>query len=198
MVSGSKDFNDTLIKANPSMTDISLNLWQLRVLSRKAEVLAIVADQEKEKNSKINYLSASLNTINLALEMTGTMRVDYQDEETRLLFSEKQKNVFVAAIETALKLYDLVGERKYLALAYQTTQQYKANELKYEIARNKLFSNNEIPDSIRSKEKELKKDIAAYSALISNESALSQPDTAKIAFWKDQQFDLKRVLGENY
>jgi CHAT domain-containing protein len=194
LVSGSKDFSDTLIRANPSIIDISLNLWQLRVLTRKAEVLAIIADGEKEKNIKISYFSASLATINVAIEMTNTIRVDYQDEETRMLFSGRQKNVFVAAIETALKLYGLTGESSYLSLAYQTTQQYKANELKYEIARNKLFSNNEIPDSLRNKEKELKKDIAAYSALINSELALSKPDTAKLAFWKDKQFDLKRAL----
>ena len=194
LISGSKDFNDPKIEANPSMIDITSNLWQLRMLQRKAEVLAILADQEKDKNLKINYLTVSLSTINLAIEMTSTIRVDYQDEETRLIFNEKQKNVFVAALETALKLYDLTGERKYLHLAYQTAQQCKANELKYEIARNNMFSTNEMPDSLRNKEKELQRDIASYGALIRNESSLPVPDTTKIAYWKDQQFDLNRLL----
>lgn len=194
LVSGSKDFNDSRIESNPSIIDVSLNLWQLRVLGRKAEVLAILAEEERDKNRKISYLSAGLGTINVAIEMTNTIRVDYQDEETRMLFSEKQKNVFVAAIESALKLYDLTNEKKFLSIAYQTTQQYKANELKFEIARNKLFANKEIPDSLRNKEMEIKKDIAAYNALIMSETALSDPDTTKIALWKDQQFDLKRSL----
>jgi len=194
LVSGSKDFNNQKIEANPSITDISLNLWQLRVLSRKAEVLTILADETTDKKSKINYLSLSLGTINLAIEMTNTIRVDYQDEETRLIFNEKQKDVFVASIESAMKLYELTGERSYLQLAYQTTQQCKANELKYEIARNKSFSNTGIPDSLRNKEKELQRDIAAYNALVKNESSMPLPDTAKMAYWKDQQFDLNRVL----
>ena len=194
LVSGSKDFNDLNIEANPLFTDISLNSWQLRVLQRKAEVLAILADNEKEKNERLNRLSASLNTFNITIEVTNSIRVDYQDEETRLIFNEKQKKVFVGAVETALKIYDLTGDRKYLYLAYQTTQQYKANELKYEIARNKLFSNNDIPDSLRIKEKLLERDIISYSNLIRDESALLIPDTTKIAFWKDQQFDLKRSL----
>lgn len=196
LVSGSKTFNNLEIKANPSMSDITLNLWQLRLLQRKAEVLVNLADQEKDKNNKINYLSVSLGTTNLAIEMTSTIRVDYQDVETRLIFNEKQKNVFIAALETALRLYDLTAEKRYLYLAYQTTQQCKANELKYEIAKNKSYSNNEIPDSLRNKENKLQQDIAAYYALIRNESALIKPDTAKIAYWKDQQFDLNRVLGK--
>jgi CHAT domain-containing protein len=194
LISGSKDFNDQKIEANPSIIDIAHNLWQLRVLRQKAEVLNILAEKEKDKNIKINNLKVSMSTINLAIEMTNKIRVDYQDEETRLIFNEKQKNVFVIAIESALKLYDLTGEKRYLDLAYQSTQQCKANELKYEIARNKMFINNEIPDSLRNKEKELQRDISGYSALIRGESALPAPDTTKIAYWKDQQFDLNRLL----
>ena len=194
LVSGSKTFNDPKIQVNPSMNDISLNLWQLRVLQNKAEALVNLASEEKVKSEKINYLSLSLNTINLAIEMTNSIRVDYQDVETRLVFNEKQKNVFVAALETALKLYDLSGERSYLYLAYQTTQQCKANELKYEIAKNKSYSDNEIPDSLRNIENKLQQDIAAYANLVRNEQALAKPDTTKIAFWKDQQFDLNRDL----
>jgi len=194
LISGSKDFNDINITANPSILDISLDLWQLRVIRLKAEVLNILAKEELDKNIKIKLHSISLSTINLAIEMTNTIRVDYQNEETRLKFNEKQKSVFIIAIETALQLYDLTGERNYLNLAYQTTQQCKANELKYEIARNKMFSNNELPDSLRSKEKELQRDISGYSALIRGESAQTSPDTAKIAYWKDQQFDLSRLL----
>lgn len=194
LISASNDFNNPRIEANPSIIDITFNLWQLRVLRLKAEVLNILAEEEKDKNIKIKDLTVSLSTINLAIEMTNTIRVDYQDEETRLIFNEKQKNVFVIAIESALKLYDLTGEKKYLDLAYQSTQQCKANELKYEIARNKMFINNEIPDSLRIKEKELQRDISGYSALIRGESALPMPDTTKIAYWKDQQFDLKRLL----
>jgi CHAT domain-containing protein len=197
LVSGSKTFNESKIQVNPTMNDISLNLWQLRLLQSKAEALVNLANEEKVKNEKIKYLSFSLNTINLAIEMTNSIRVDYQDVETRLVFNEKQKNVFVAALETALKLYDLSGERSYLYLAYQTTQQCKANELKYEIAKNKSYSDNEIPDSLRNIENKLQQDIAAYANLVRNEQALAKPDTAKIAFWKDQQFDLNRELEKS-
>ena len=113
---------------------------------------------------------------------------------TRLIFNEKQKNVFVSAIETTLKLYELTGEKQYLNLAYQTTQRCKANELKYEIARNKSFANNGIPDSLQIKEKDLLRDIAAYGALIREESAKVKPDSVKTAYWKDQQFNLNRNL----
>jgi len=194
LISGSITFNDPKINVNPLMSDISLNLWQLRLLQSKAEVLTNCADQEKDKNNKINYFSISLNTINLTIEMTNAIRFDYQDAESRLIFNEKQKNVFLTALETAIKLYDLSGEKRYLYLAYQTTQQSKANELKYEIAKNQSFTNNEIPDSLQNKEKKLLTDIAAYDALIRNEVAMALPDTSKIAYWKDQQFNLNRIL----
>jgi CHAT domain-containing protein len=194
LISGSKDFNDPNIGANPSLIDINLNLWQLRVLQGKAEVLTVKAGEENDRNDKIGDLLTSLGTMNLTIEMANNIRGDYQHEETRLLFNEKQKNVFVIALETALKLYDLTTDKKYLLLAYQYAQQGKANELKYEIARNKLFSNNEIPDSLRDKENELQVDIEGYNTLIRNEMALPIPDTAKLVYWKDKLFDLNRLL----
>ena len=194
LVSGSNSFNDRRIEANPSIEEIIPNLWQLRVLQRKAEVLALQADQEKDKNSRIQDLNICQNTFRLAIEMTNKIRVDYHDEETRLIFNEKQKNVFVEAIETELKLYNITGEKRYLYLAYQISQQSKANELKYEVARNKSYSNKEIPDSLRDKEKEIQSTIVAYNALIRNELALPVHDTVKIVYWKDQLFDLSRRL----
>ena len=81
LISDSRDFNDLNIEVNPSIEEVTHNLWQLRVLRRKAEVLAILADNESDKAKKIRNLMTSLSTSNLAIEMTNTIRVDYQDEE---------------------------------------------------------------------------------------------------------------------
>jgi len=197
LVSGSKDFNNFDINANPSLKEITVNLWQLRVLQAKADALALLADKEQDKEKKINFLILSVNTNSLAIEMTNQIRVDYQDEETRLTFNEKQKNVFTESIETALKLYNLTSEKKFLQLAYQTVQQSKANELRYEISRNESFSNKEISDSLRYKEKEIQSNISAYNALIRNESSILKPDTVKLAYWKDQLFILNRALEKS-
>jgi len=197
LTSGTKDFDDLRIESNPPLKDIIVNLWQLRVLKAKADALARMADQEPDKDRQINDLILSLNTKSLAIEMTNQIRVDYRDEETRLIFNEKQRNVFTEAIETALKLYSITKEKRFLHLAYQTAQQSTANELKYEIARNKSFSNNEISDSLRNRENEIQNNISAFTALIRNESAMLTPDTVKLAYWKDQQFNLNRALEKN-
>ena len=197
LISGSKEFNDLNFDGNPSISEITANLWQLRVLQRKADVLASLADLEPDKNKKIKQLTLSLKTINLAIDMTNKLRVDYQDGETRLIFSEKQKSVFAGSIETALKLYNLTSEKRFLYLAYQTCQQSKANELKFEIARNKSFANIEIPDSLRKMGKEIQNNLNSYNALIQAESALATPDTIKLAYWKDQIFYFDRALEKN-
>ena len=196
LISGSNDFNESSIEANPIPNDVFPNFWQLRVLSRKAEVLLNLALAERDKESQIHYLSLCFNTINLAIEMTNSIRLEYQNEETRLDFTGKQKDIFVLGIETALKQYTLTGDKKYLNNAYKTSQQYKANELKYEIAKNRLFSSSQIPDSLRIQEIKLKNNIAGYNLLIQNEFSLSKPDTAKISYWKDQIFDLNRSLDK--
>ncbi len=197
LISGSKDFNNQDFATNPSLPEITANLWQLRVLQLKADVLVNLADKENDKVKKINFLNLSLNTINLAIEMTNKIRLDYQDGETRLIFTEKQKNVFAESIDTAIKLYNLTSEKRFLDLAYQNCQQSKANELKYEIARNKSFSNKEVPDSLRKKEREIQNGLRVFTALIKAESELSNPDTTKLTYWKDQQFNLKRALEKN-
>lgn len=197
LVSGTKDFNDLSIEANPALKDITVNLWQLRVFQAKANALARLAEKEPDKDRRINDLILSLNTNSLAIEMTNQIRVDYQDEETRLIFNEKQKKVFTESVETALRLFGITNEKKFLHMAYQTAQQSKANELKFEIARNQSFSNKEISDSLRNKEKEIQNNISAFNTLIRNESAMLTPDTVKLFYWKDQLFNLNRALEKN-
>ena len=196
LIAGSSDFNESSVEANPPPDDIFPNFWQLRVLSRKAEVLLSLATGERNLESQIRYLSLCFSTINLAIEMTNSIRLEYQNEETRLDFTGKQKDIFVLGIETALKQYTLTGNKKYLNNAYKTAQQYKANELKYEIAKNKLFSNSQMPDSLRIQEIKFKNNIAGYNLLIQNEFSTFKPDTAKISYWKDQIFDLNRSLDK--
>ena len=194
LISGSSDFNESSIEANPTPNDVFPNFWQLRVLSRKAEVLLNLALGEQNQASQVQFLSLCYNTINHAIEMTNSIRLEYQNEETRLDFTGKQKDIFVLGIETALKQYTLTGDKKFLNNAYKTSQQYKANELKYEIAKNRLFSSSQIPDSLRIQEIKFKNFIAGYNLLIQNEFSLFKPDTAKISYWKDQIFDLNRSL----
>lgn len=194
LISGSINFRNPDIAANPTKSEISLNLWQLRVLQRKAEVLTKYAEEQKNREEKLYALDVSLNAINLAMELTNSLRVDYQDEETRLLFSEKQKSIFVQAIETSLLRYKISGDDADLYTAYQAAQKSKANELKFEISRNQSFVDIGIPDTLRNEEKKLQQDISGYGALIRNEAMLPKPDTTKIAYWKDRQFELNRKL----
>lgn len=197
LVSGTKDFDDLRIEANPSRNAITVNLWQLRVLQVKASALAQLAEQEPDQDKRINDLVISLNTNNIAIEMVNQIRVDYQDEKTRLVFNEKQKNIFIESLETALKLYNLTNEKRYLQMAYQIAQQSKANELKYEIARNKSFSTKEVSDTLRNAEKNIQNKLSALNVLIRNERAILTPDTVKLSYWRDQQFNLNRALEKN-
>ena len=194
LISGSIGFDNSSFEANPTLVTVTPNLWLLRALRRKAEVLASLELEEKTLETKTKYLSLSLNTINLAIEMTNSLRLDYQNEETRLDFTGKQKDIFVLAIETALKQFELTGNKIFLNGAFKTSQQYKANELKYEIEKNRSFSNSQIPDSLKNQEIKLKNNIAGYNMLIIGEYSVVSPDTAKIVYWKDQIFDLNRAL----
>lgn len=196
-ISGSKYFKDSNYQSNPPFEEITINLWQLRVFQGKAEALEMLADAETDKIKKIDYLKLCFNTNNLVMDIINQIRVDYQNGETRMIFNEKQKNVFDRSVEAALQLYNLTSEKQYLYLAYQSCQQSKANELKYEIARNKGFSNNEIPDSLQTMEREIQNSLSAYGALIRTESSSAAPDTLKIEYWKDQQFTLNRALEKN-
>ena len=197
LIFGSQNFKDQNFEANPPPEEISVNLWQMRIFQLKAELLGMLAEKETDKNKIIKDLTLSFNTNSLVINMTNQIRVDYHDGETRMNFNQKQKNVFDQSVETALKLYNLTSEKRFLQLAYQSCQQSKANELKYEILRNQGFSNKEIPDSLQNKERELQNSVAAYGALIRTESAYLRPDTVKIAYWKDLQFKLNRALEKN-
>jgi len=85
------------------------------------------------------------------------------------------------------KMYELAGDAK-------------ARLLRDEIIRNDLFYSSAIPDSLWQKQKELESGIPAYGNQIREESLKTNPDSAKISFWKDAIFSMKResekVSGE--
>ena len=83
---------------------------------------------------------------------------------------------------------------------YSIAQKAKAALLRNDITGNELLYSPGIPDSLREKQNQLTGNIAAYNNLILEEARKVNPDSAKIALWKDDLFDMRRekekVTGE--
>jgi CHAT domain-containing protein len=194
LIAVSPDFNNPDIFANPDISNSLLDYSLLYALRRKSEAFSQYASLTNDKIVKSLRLEMGLKTIEPALDLINKMLINYQDAENRMFFAGEQKYIFIAAIENALALYGLKKEERYLEQAYRYARESKANELRYEIARNNALSEKDIPDSLKIKEKKLQSEIADCEFSIRETQSNSNPDILKINGYRDSLFVLNREL----
>jgi CHAT domain-containing protein/tetratricopeptide (TPR) repeat protein len=194
LIAISPDFNNPDIFTNPDISNSLLDYSLLYALQRKSEAFSQYASTTNDKIMKGFRLEMGLKTIDPALELINKMLINYQDAESRLFFTSEQKYIFITAIENALALNELKKEERYLEQAYRYARESKANELRYEIARNNALSEKDIPDSLKIKEKKLQSEIADCEFFIQTMQSNTNPDIVKINGVKDRLFGLNREL----
>ncbi len=90
--------------------------------------------------------------------------------------------VFISSLTTEQTSY----------LVYEIANKAKAAVLRNEITENELVYSMGIPDSLSSKQNQLSGNISAYNNLILEELRKKEPDSKKIALWKDAVFEMNR------
>ena len=145
-------------------------------------------------------MGKSLETIELALQLIDRIRNNYMTDESRIYLAENEKETYLFATHLAYSLYSTTRQDSLGVIMYSIAQKAKAAILRNDITGNELLYSPGIPDSLREKQNQLSGNIAAYNNLILEETRKVDPDSAKIALWKDDLFEMRRekeiVTGE--
>ncbi|HOF19740.1 MAG TPA: CHAT domain-containing protein [Bacteroidales bacterium] len=185
-----KNFNDNDIYSNPSIDSVLFDVRLLDNLKSKSKSLEYLADEMDDNRLKLKTLRKSLETAELALELSNRLKNNHFSEESRLYISENEKATCLHAIHVAHILYSMTGEKAVLEKMYSVARNEKASILRNQIIENELFFLAGIPDSLRDKRNRLSENIAALHKMIADESLKMMPDSKKISFWKDALFDM--------
>lgn len=192
LIAVSRNFNDTSIFSNPPIDSALFDIRLLDNLKSKARALELYAALQSNEASKEKLMATGLSTIELAIQLIERIRNNYLSEESRIYLAENEKETYIFAVHLACSLYNATHNEAYGHKMYVIALRAKAAVLRNEITGNELFYTSGVPDSLREKRNRLTGNSAAYNNMIIEESRKMQPDTNKIAFWKDALFTMNR------
>ncbi len=192
LISIVKNFNDPDILSNPVIDSSLFEIRLLDNLKSKSKALEIMALNQNIEESRIKLMKASLETIELAMDLIDIIRGNDNSEESRLYLAENEKETYVFAVHVSACLYSILKQDTLIYRLYNIAQRAKATVLRNDIIGNELLYSSSIPDSLRERQSILSANIAAYNKLITDENRLIKPDNNKIVFWKDALFEMNR------
>jgi len=180
------DFYETNYFVNVENKNILPDPILFYTLNMKAEILF----QKYNKFDEIKDLETSFKTFEIAICVSDTLQTSYMgSEESKLQFSNIVKSTYSNAIKTAIQLYNITGNNKYLNKAFSFSEKSKAAILLASIKDVEAIKYGGISEPLRELEKNLQNKIRSYNKLIYEEKLLSKHDEKKISKWEEKKFD---------
>lgn len=183
--------------SNPEPEEAIDKTRLLDILKDKAEGLSLLAQvEEKQENNEAcrEILKLSLVSYDLSIRTIHLIRSGYQNQESRLFLSENEHAVYPKALEVAVRLYEITGERKYFEKAFEISERSRSANFQAMLRELLAKKSSGLPDSLLQKETALKGEISACENFIFNEKSAPSPNLTKINLWKDKVF----TLSQNY
>jgi CHAT domain-containing protein/Tfp pilus assembly protein PilF len=176
---------------NPTGLQPVNRLESIQILQQKAQALAAYG---RGKKSEPEYLDHALATYVFSFEWNNEARKEYLNARSKQLLIKSTRLAHEQAIRVALRQYELVENNSYLEMAFELAEQDKAVILqeRFQDNRAKLFAH--IPDTLRQKEIELKRDLAFYKQQLTEAQFVEDAEQAKIDFWNAKVLSLTRRL----
>jgi CHAT domain-containing protein/tetratricopeptide (TPR) repeat protein len=184
-----KKVNKDNIFDNPSANEISADVDILSILSGKAHALYSIY---KTDNKNEKYLTFSLQTYKLAVNIIDKLRILYGNTLSSLALSDNQNNTFNGAVEVAAELYKQTGLNKYFNDAFYFAEKNKSVTLLSAIQNNEALKFGKVPSRLQDFERGLQRGIEQYKDLVYEENKSDKPDNKKIDYWNDKLMDLKK------
>ncbi|UCH13383.1 MAG: CHAT domain-containing protein [Bacteroidales bacterium] len=186
IISLAEDFDDSDFYNNPEPAKVISALHVVRSLKSKAQALSVYYN----KTGKIKDLVSCMNTYDLAIQLIDNMRLGYQTQESKLFLSENEKDTYTSAINTAYRLWNIIGDKHYMRKAFEYAEKSKASVLLAALRSTEAKSFAGIPGELLLKENNLLKDIALYKEFIFEEKRNEKPDENKLKNWEQRLFDM--------
>ena len=113
-----------------------------------------------------------------------------KNEDSKIFATSAIIEVYNEAIHVGNLLYEITGDMAYLEMAFKFTESSKSFALFSEIKNLEAMEFSDLPAAVKEKEEELMGKIQGYENLLYQEQLYLEPDSGKIAFYKDKLFHL--------
>jgi CHAT domain-containing protein/tetratricopeptide (TPR) repeat protein len=181
------EFSDNNPYENPLPSDFTIDIY----LQNELLIKAIIHYKRFKKYENIRDLIASLDVINLTIELIQEIRKTINDEESQIILNNSSRHVFDLGVLVSLELYSKTLENNYLYKAFQYNEKGKAIILLSALRGLDAQAKNSITENIMILENGLRKGLATYNDYLNQEKRLKDPDKAKMKLWSDKIFSIR-------
>ena len=159
-------FSDLRINSNPRLEKVFVKSELLKVLADKAETLnkQYLFDPKQTKALKISF-----DTYKLMSHLIDMIRREYRSADYKLVFGERSHEIYNKAIQVALTLYELTGEKIFKKEAFGFSEKSKAALLYESVIESNARKFAGIPLELLEEERKLKKELAFYGINLEKE-----------------------------
>ncbi len=185
-------FNSSSAMDNPDLMDGNFKSSVIDILVLKARA-CYKAYLEKDN---LEYLDASINTVQKAIQAINLVRLRINNEESKFQISKDQLNTFKLAQEVAFEKFRLTNDMKFKDLAFENMELGRSFSLLSSIRSMKAMEYGNIPPELLKKEENLNQKISLYNELVFNEKAEPAPRLDHIRNWESYLFDLNRQYDD--
>ncbi len=163
----SKNFVFKGLLENPDIKYLSTDNIVLNILYTKADILRQLHRQSRD----IEYLKSSNRTFHLIVELIYKIRNQDKSSSYRHIFNTRCTPIYNRAIFTALQLYKLTKNSKFLKDALTYTEASKAANLTDMIFETDKTRNSSLPGALKKKERDLYYKLNTFSLYMKKNKA---------------------------
>jgi CHAT domain-containing protein/tetratricopeptide (TPR) repeat protein len=190
LISVAPEFGNMDYSSNPRISDNINFLAFLKLLKDKALTLEQMGRGKSRGELNPYWLDASYNAYQSAVDVILRLQNEWLTEDSRLYLSENENETFLALIHVSLDLYEMTGKEEYLTAGFETAEKMKYSTLLAVLHDQKALEEGKVPEELKNLDYQIRRELAAYNDLISNEFKKEYPDSIKIRNWNKKIYDL--------
>jgi len=176
---------------DPPLKNVISEIQLVEKFKKKALAMEKLADiylSEFDYKNAVNYLTASLSSLNKAIQLIHRLQIGFENEESKFFLARNQESTFSDAVKISFKLYNQTKKREYIETAFEFSERSKSSNLLASVKDMKAKEFGGIPDSLLTVENTLKGNIANYTSMLFEENHAEKPDSQKINLYSAKIF----------
>lgn len=183
-----KDDSFSVLLKNPAIDSIKIDKNTLTILRIKYGILWDIY----KKTPDDQIIEAVSNTSELIVSLLEKLRININEEDSRLVLGDKYRNSYFNAVRDFNLLFNKTGDTRFLEKAFEFSEKSKVAGL-LTSTRELKATQFHIPADLGDLEARIQRDISILNVKIYDEWKNANPDLSLISTWRESLIENTRV-----
>ena len=168
---------------NPTLEELSTLPTTLEILGQKAWAFRIRYQNENNPD----YLDHAHETFQLAVNLIDTLRIGFLEQGSKQSLLNNHLKIYERSLAVAQELYEVHGDKSYLASAFEVMEKSKSFMLLSTIRESEAKQFANIPDALIEQERALKSTLAFYET-----QGRTENDQKNQSQWRNKAYNTRK------